>query len=126
MDNFTQAVLPAESLPSPHIWSTTTIFTTCVCVFFAIGIFHAKRNSYPELPELNPRHAFEFTDTRRIRRFMRNTLAMFEEGKSKFLNKPYKLFCDLGEVVVLPHEFVTEIKSDRRFEFSESASEAST
>ena len=54
---------------------------------------------------------------------MKNSIEQLTNAKAKFGKNPYKLFCDWGELIVLPLESVDDIRSDRRFDFSISASD---
>ncbi|KAI8211232.1 Cytochrome P450 monooxygenase [Colletotrichum sp. SAR 10_76] len=89
------------------------ILTLAVLVFFARAFGDQKSN----LPELNPKKAFEFTNRRRVSEFFPRSAALLAEGRSRFGNKLYKAYCDWGEVIVLSPQHIEELRSDARLSF---------
>lgn len=120
MDTHDQILLRWHNLQNSqdasHFLAYAIILVTVLAVL-------AIRNKGPKLPELNPRTALELSNTRRTRQFMRNSIDLLTKGRSLFPDSPYKLFCDWGELTVLPPESVDDIRSDRRFDFAISASD---
>ncbi|KAF4122151.1 Cytochrome P450 [Geosmithia morbida] len=122
MENMTESAPFLEKETTIIDQFNTSIFVSGVCFMFAVGYYaYASRDPYREIPELNPRRPFEFSDTRRARDFIKNTFETFSEGKRRFGSNPYRLFSDTGAVLVLPDDFVEEIRSDKRFDFSTGA-----
>ncbi|KAF4913926.1 Cytochrome P450 monooxygenase eqxH [Colletotrichum viniferum] len=89
------------------------ILTLAVLVFFARAFGDQKSN----LPELNPKKAFELTNRRRVSEFFPRSAALLAEGRSRFGNKLYKAYCDWGEVIVLSPQHIEELRSDARLSF---------
>ncbi|KAJ3547320.1 hypothetical protein NM208_g1575 [Fusarium decemcellulare] len=71
-----------------------------------------------DLPEVNPRKPFEFTNRRRILEFIQNSKTILGEGRRRFKNQPYKLMSEWGSLVVLPPACADELRSDPRMDFS--------
>jgi hypothetical protein len=76
---------------------------------------------------LNPRKTFEFSNIPRLRRFMENSQSLdtLAAGAARFVGKPYRLFCEWGELTILPPTIIDEIKNDKRFDFGAAASDVS-
>ncbi|KAM0499443.1 hypothetical protein ACHAP8_005599 [Fusarium lateritium] len=74
---------------------------------------------------LNPRKTFEFSNIPRLKRYMENSnsLDTLAAGAARFVGKPYRLFCEWGELTILPPQMIDEIKSDKRFDFGAAASD---
>jgi hypothetical protein len=74
---------------------------------------------------LNPRKTFEFSNIPRLKRYMENSnsLNTLAAGAARFVGKPYRLFCEWGELTILPPQMIDEIKNDKRFDFGAAASD---
>ncbi|KAL6914656.1 hypothetical protein FSST1_012416 [Fusarium sambucinum] len=74
---------------------------------------------------LNPRKTFEFSNIPRLKRYMENSnsLDTLATGAARFVGKPFRLFCEWGELTILPPQMIDEIKSDKRFDFGAAASD---
>lgn len=92
-------------------------------VLLTLGIIYFQRDRRPSLPQLNPRKPLELTNSKRLGRFMQNSLDILIKGRTQYRHQPYKLLCDWGRLIALPEETVDDIRSDRRFDFSLSASD---
>lgn len=100
------------------------LITYGILTILGLILFRA-RNKGHGLPELNPKKSWEFTNLTRGRVFMRNSMDLLTKGRSLFPASPYELFCDWGQLTMLPVESVEDIRSDKRFDFSESSSDVS-
>lgn len=78
-----------------------------------------------EVRPINPRKRFELTDNRRIGEYMRKSKDLMLQGKSKFDTDPWSLCSEWGNVIVLPPEYLHELRSHPKLTFSEAARDAS-
>lgn len=92
-------------------------------VLSACAILYSTTKAVSKLPEGNPRHTLELSNSRRIREYMSNSIGLLKALETQFAGKPYRLFCDVGEVTVLPPTEIDSIRSDKRFDFSMSSSD---
>lgn len=77
------------------------------------------------LPELNPKKPFEFTNRRRLAEFFQHSKEILIQGRERFRNKLYKAYCDWGEVIVVSPEHIEELRSDSRLSFMVPANDVS-
>ncbi|KAI1037518.1 hypothetical protein LB503_013060 [Fusarium chuoi] len=92
-----------------------------VILTLVIGSCLVAQHSEP--PVLNPVRPFEVINLPRLYRFMRYSLDILNQGAQRFPYRPYKLFCEWGELVILPPKYIDEIKNDKRFDFGVAASD---
>ncbi|KAK2024967.1 cytochrome P450 [Colletotrichum zoysiae] len=90
-----------------------TYFVT-VSLFFLL--VYIQRESYPELPRLNPKKATELTWSARLLDFMQRSPELLTQGIRQFKGQPYKLFTDMGDVIVVPGKYAEELKSRRELD----------
>lgn len=101
-------------LDTPHaLYLAITLILICST--------YALTNHGSKVREINPRKTFEFTDKRRIGEYMQNSRDLMLQGKSKFDNDPWSLCSEWGNVIVLPPEFLHELRSHPNLTFSEAA-----
>ncbi|QPC80045.1 hypothetical protein HYE68_010797 [Fusarium pseudograminearum] len=94
-----------------------------VVTLLAVAVYWSQSTQPSDL--LNPRRPFEFSNIPRLKRYMENSqsLEILAAGAAKFVGKPYRLFCEWGELTILPLHIIDEIKNDRRFDFGAAASD---
>ncbi|TLD18496.1 hypothetical protein PspLS_10302 [Pyricularia sp. CBS 133598] len=95
-----------------------------VTAFLLFALVYSQRDSYPELPYLNPKGPLELTWRRRLADYMVNSRDLLAQGKRKFGDKPYKMFTDLGSVIIVPPKYTDELKSHRGLDFIEQGLES--
>ena len=123
MDSHNQT---ADHLGSGLMSKALDSYTPYVIItFLAMLISWSQFNQPQDL--LNPRKTFEFSNIPRLRRYMENSqsLETLAAGARRFVGKPYKLFCEWGELTILPPQMIDEIKNDKRFDFGAAASDVS-
>lgn len=98
-------------------------FLSYALPLLAAVILAISRSKGSHQSAINPKDMFEFSNIPRLRRFMEHSIEILTTGAAQFLSKPYKLFCEWGELTVLPPETIDAIKSDKRFDFSVAASD---
>ncbi|KAF5544619.1 ent-kaurene oxidase [Fusarium mexicanum] len=105
----------------PDPWRYAIIPISVVILTLVIGSWWLDTHSEP--PLLNPVRPFELINLPRLYRFMRYSLSILKRGAQQFPRQPYRLFCEWGELVILPPECIDEIKNDKRFDFGVAASD---
>ncbi|CAH0042910.1 unnamed protein product [Clonostachys rhizophaga] len=64
-------------------------------------------------------HGYPSTQPRRAkRRFVTSSRELLSEARNTFPDRIFRIMTDLGEVMLLPHQFAEEIKNDHRFSFT--------
>lgn len=74
-------------------------------------------NDKKKRPILNPLRLFEFTNTRRTQEFIGNSIETLTQGRSLYRGQTYRLYTNWGEVLVIPPEFVDDLKSNPLLDF---------
>ncbi|KAE9566254.1 Cytochrome P450 monooxygenase eqxH [Colletotrichum fructicola] len=113
--------LGSYSIPSPSEKPIPYLAT----VFLFIVLFYAMGDSGPNLPEINPLKPFEFTNSRRMTEFVQQSKDIFLHATATFGKNPYRLYSEWGASVVLPADFIHELRSDPRLDFITPASDDS-
>lgn len=105
------------TIPSPTEKPIAYVATIVLFVIlaYALGDHGAK------LPEINPLKPFEFSNSRRILEFFQTSKELMLKGRAKFGDSPYKLMTEWGSVLVLPPDFIHELRSDPNLAFEEPA-----
>ncbi|EXF84575.1 p450 monooxygenase [Colletotrichum fioriniae PJ7] len=87
------------------------------CVPLAILVLFWMRDQGTKLPYLNPKGRFEWSTDRVVREFVFNSYRMLYQSAKDFLGKPFRVLCDVGDVIILPPDVGQEIRNDKRFSF---------
>lgn len=74
-----------------------------------------------KIPRYNPKRLFELTAWRAQSEFMPNGKEMLIEARKKYGQQPYRLHSDAGDVVVLPGEYMQEIRNNPALSFMDLA-----
>ncbi|KAG5757035.1 hypothetical protein H9Q72_014432 [Fusarium xylarioides] len=120
IDADNRSVLNSDFVSIPH---APSYLLSYALVLLAVVIVYSSRGKSSQLAEINPRDTFEFSNIPRLRRFISNSVEVLTAGATQYLSKPYRLFCEWGELTILPPESVNDIRSDRRFDFTTAASD---
>ncbi|AEO67292.1 uncharacterized protein THITE_118259 [Thermothielavioides terrestris NRRL 8126] len=104
---------PFEGLPVP-----VSYLAGAFALVFLLCLRVSKLVTRTVMPHLNPRKAFEFTDTRVKKHFVVNSRPMLESWFSAHPDQPARVIGDIGEVTVLPHRLANEIRNDPRLSFA--------
>ncbi|KZL84776.1 ent-kaurene oxidase [Colletotrichum incanum] len=119
-----------ETINSPkHILSTlvesslfgkidvwTSLCLGIILISFFTMLPHMRRPSR-KLPHINPRPMFDFFSRRQKLDFLSNARKLLDNGRRKFPGQPYRLMTDVGETVVVPSEFVHDIRNEPGLSF---------
>lgn len=116
------------SFPFQHDWNSagpSSYWPYFVTVTLFILLVYSRRESYPDLPRLNPKKPTELTWRSRLLDWMGRSAELLEEGDRQFQDRPYKLYTEVGDVIIIPPKYANELKSNRALEFSEAAADVS-
>ncbi|OLN83304.1 Dihydromonacolin L monooxygenase LovA 6 [Colletotrichum chlorophyti] len=91
--------------------------TTILVILFVYSMQGPKFN----VPSINDRKAFEFTNSRPKKIFLANARDLLKQWFSANPNKPTRLIGDMGETIVLPPYMADEIRNDNRLSFTDFA-----
>ncbi|KAL0942070.1 trichothecene c-8 hydroxylase [Colletotrichum truncatum] len=79
-------------------------------------IFYGFDRRGVKIPEINPAINFDIGNRRRMADFVQNSKDLMIRARQKFGQNPYKLFSEWGNVVVLPPEYLDELRNDPRLD----------
>jgi hypothetical protein len=94
-------------------------------LLFIIFLYSINKQSKLSAPLINPKKRGEFTITGAANRFVANSREILAQGRSMYRHEPYRAYTDLGEVLVLPPEYINELKSHPDLDFLKAAAEVS-
>lgn len=96
-----------------------------VTAFLFVLVVFALRDSKDNLPRLNPKKPFELTTRRLLEEYLAKGKEMLIRGRETYGQKLYRLYSDFGDVVVLPAEFMPEIRNNPALSFLDAANRVS-
>ncbi|KAK0378032.1 p450 monooxygenase [Colletotrichum limetticola] len=100
-----------------EVGQTPWYYVLGTCVPLAILVLFWMRDHGTKLPYLNPKGRFEWSSDRVVREFVFNSYRMLYSSAKDFLGKPFRVLCDVGDVIILPPDVGQEIRNDKRFSF---------
>lgn len=101
-------------------------FAYAIAAFLLILVVFALRDGKDNLPRLNPKKPFELTTRRLLEEYLAKGKQMLIQGRQTYGHKLYRLYSDFGyDVVVLPAEFMPEIRNNPALSFLEAANHVS-
>ncbi|TLS21078.1 uncharacterized protein PpBr36_10642, partial [Pyricularia pennisetigena] len=98
-------------------WYAPYIVTALVLTIAAYN----SRDNYPNVPWLNPKGFIDLMAFKPRYKFFFQPRETLKEGAKRFGDKPYKLNTEHGPVLVLPHKYVAEVRSERNLDFTAAA-----
>lgn len=96
-----------------------------VTAFLFVLVVFALRDNKDNLPRLNPKKPFELTTRRLLEEYLAKGKEMLIQGRETYGQKLYRLYSDFGDVVVLPAEFMPEIRNNPALSFLDAANRVS-
>ncbi|KAI3551186.1 p450 monooxygenase, partial [Colletotrichum filicis] len=100
-----------------EVGQTPWYYVLGTCVPLGILVLFWMRDHGTKLPYLNPKGRFEWSSDRVVREFVFNSYRMLYSSAKDFLGKPFRVLCDVGDVIILPPDVGQEIRNDKRFSF---------
>lgn len=122
--NVSQTALPFQGDWNSNAASSYWPYLVTATLF--ILLVYSQRDSYPDLPRLNPKKPTELTWRGRLLDWMGRSAELLDEGRRQFPDRPYKIFTEAGDTIMIPPKYVHELKSNRALEFGQPASEVSS
>ncbi|KAJ6779996.1 hypothetical protein PWT90_06880 [Aphanocladium album] len=102
--------------PEPVMASLAIIFASVIASVIAVCL---RVSTTSELPCLNPKGVFEFSDTRTKAIWMKDGANMLRSWFKKNPDKPVLVNADTGPMTILPSSMANEIRNDPRLGFME-------
>lgn len=119
--NISSAALPAHAESEVSPWHASYVVTA---ILFAILVY-STRDSYPNLPRLNPKRLTEFTTAQQRAEFMSRAPELLAQGTQKFKDKPYMTCTENGNRLILPPKYVHELRNNPRLNFQAAVGDVS-
>ncbi|TLD23277.1 hypothetical protein PspLS_07019 [Pyricularia sp. CBS 133598] len=94
------------------------VYTVPILLFAILLYGISNRDPYPDVPFVNPKGRTELTNRRRRAEFIAKAIQLLNEGSEKYKDKPFRMITENGDLLILPAEWVMEIKSNPRLAFS--------
>lgn len=94
-------------------------------LLFVMVLYHFNKQSSHAAPILNPKKRGELSHLSSVNRFMTGSKEVMTKGRSMYPDTPYRVYTDWGEALVLPPEFVNELKSHPDLDFMKVAQDVS-
>lgn len=105
--------------------SSVKPFQYAVTAFLFVLVVYAFLDSKDDPPRLNPKKPFEFTTRRLLEEYTSRGKEVLYRAREKYGQRPYRLYSDFGDVVVLPAETMHEIRNNPALSFIESSAHVS-
>lgn len=86
-------------------------------LLFILFYYGINKKSTLSAPVINPKKGMELSTLSSVNRFMAGSREVMTKGRSMYPDKPYRVYTDWGEALVLPPEFVNELKSHPDLDF---------
>lgn len=115
VNNSTGSLIDSWGVSSSPINSKILAYLTAATLFGVV--FYSLPKTKSNVPLINPRHLFEFTDNRAKQYFIKNSKSMIENQFAKTPDKPFRVISDTGVATVLPPCLANEIRNDPRLNF---------
>lgn len=117
--------LGSGSLVIPDLMERPVAYIVTAFMFLLV-IYSATRQQKAKIPELNPpksRLRFPgYVGAEQAQDFERNSKDLMVAGRTKFPNQPYRLYNYLGDAVIIPPNFINEIRNESSLDFVNSSS----
>ncbi|KAL2017607.1 hypothetical protein VTK56DRAFT_1927 [Thermocarpiscus australiensis] len=104
--------------PAATLGSLTAPVPYVLAAALAMLFLFSLQTSSSKLPHLNPRKAFELTETRCKKDFVTNSRAILDAWFRKHPDRAARVIGDAGEIIVLPPHLANEMRNDPRLSFS--------
>ncbi|KAL7629631.1 hypothetical protein AAE478_001153 [Parahypoxylon ruwenzoriense] len=91
-----------------------------LAVFVVIAILYIRKltgDALKNLPYINPPKFYSSLGAKK--NYWQSSESLIAQAREKYANQPYRFMMDIGEVVVLPPEFIDEIRNEPKFSFCE-------
>ncbi|KAK0614946.1 cytochrome P450 [Bombardia bombarda] len=109
---------PWAEFSDPASKPLTYLITAFMVVLLLYSLQGPGSPSTKSLPHLNPKHPFEFSDTRPKKAFVSGAREMVAAWFRSNPDKPTRIISDFGELTLLPPLMADELRNDKRLSFS--------
>ncbi|KAI6355121.1 hypothetical protein MCOR25_008326 [Pyricularia grisea] len=104
--------------------SALYILSALVVSFYTLFAY-SNKEIYPNIPRVGPKGLARLTWTTQKVDFVINARERLREGSERYPDRPYKIFTDMGDILVIPPHYMEELKLLASMDFKASASDVS-
>ncbi|KAL4959668.1 uncharacterized protein BDV14DRAFT_205415 [Aspergillus stella-maris] len=106
---------PAWAISEDLLSSSRFLYLIAAVLFGVVLYSHPTNKS--NVPLLNPRHWYEWSDNRAKQYFIKRSKSIIENQFAKTPDRPFRVISDTGVATVLPPCLAHEIRNDPRLNF---------
>ncbi|KAI1490402.1 cytochrome P450 [Biscogniauxia mediterranea] len=103
-----QSLIPTKSTPY--------FILTLMVMIVAYAWPSSTSSSVKKLPLVNPGGFFSMKQAKQ--QYRQSSKSILKNARKQYGNQPFRMITDLGEVVILPSEFIDEIRNEPKLSFS--------
>ncbi|KAL5940650.1 hypothetical protein ACKVV1_008320 [Pyricularia oryzae] len=83
-----------------------------VAALLLVSLAYSRRDKYRDVPDVTPSRPFELTDSRKRKEFLAKSREILAQGSKRYGDQPYKVTAEMGQILVLPPQYVAELKNN--------------
>ncbi|KAI6518905.1 hypothetical protein MCOR10_006900 [Pyricularia oryzae] len=83
-----------------------------VAALLLVSLAYSRRDKYRGVPDVTPSRPFELTDSRKRKEFLAKSREILAQGSKRYGDQPYKVTAEMGQILVLPPQYVAELKNN--------------
>ncbi|KAI7925723.1 ent-kaurene oxidase [Pyricularia oryzae] len=83
-----------------------------VAALLLASLAYSRRDKYRGVPDVTPSRPFELTDSRKRKEFLAKSREILAQGSKRYGDQPYKVTAEMGQILVLPPQYVAELKNN--------------
>jgi hypothetical protein len=88
-----------------------------IALFTPFIVQYSFLDRHGKYPLLNPKKSLEFTANRVVGEFIADSKNIFAKGRALFKDQPYRANTDMGNIIVIPHQFLDGLKHNKHLNF---------
>ncbi|KAJ3536491.1 hypothetical protein NM208_g6688 [Fusarium decemcellulare] len=111
--------MPYWTVPWLEATEPHTLGFTFLALLAAAVVYMSLPERHGNLPYLNRPQKVDFFGHRARRNFATNARSLMADGRRLFRGAPYRLFTDLGALIVVPSQFVDGVRNEPNLSFME-------
>ncbi|KAL0944766.1 cytochrome p450 monooxygenase [Colletotrichum truncatum] len=96
------------------VWTSLCLGVVLISIF---SLIPSLRKPSRKLPYINPRESLDLFNQQGKNSFLFNARKLMESGRQQFPGQPYRIMTDVGETVVIPSDFVNDIRNEPGLSF---------
>ncbi|KAI6379153.1 hypothetical protein MCOR25_002029 [Pyricularia grisea] len=109
--SFSSSNTTQQLLGNQDASSILTLYISSLVAGFLFSVsIYMNRDPYPQLPRIGPKGLARLTWLTQKLDFILNAKERLMKGSKQYPDRPYKIFTDMGDVVVVPPSYMEELK----------------